>query len=148
MMSPLYQELHRWQVTPFVWGEMDCVLSIADWVEKVTGKDPAEALRGVYDSRGSCQRETGFLRNPIDTVERCLATIGGLPRVEKPAPGDIGIIMAHDAKGRLSPCGGLWLGEAWGFKTRNEDHGGKGAITIKPILIPKVLAIWGVGYEA
>lgn len=148
MMTPLYHELHRWSVNPFIWGELDCMLAVADWIELVTGKDPAAALRGVYDSRGSCQRETGFLRDPVATVDACLATIGGLPRVDTPSPGDIAVLLAHDHQGRLSPTGALWMGDCWGFKTRNEHYGGCGATTIKPILIPKVLAIWGVGYEA
>lgn len=147
-MTPLYRELHRWSVTPFVWGEMDCMLALADWVEQVTGKDPAAAIRGVYDSRGSCQRETGFLRNPVEAIEACLATIGGLPRVDAPSPGDVAVVMADNPDGRRSPCGALWMGDCWGFKTDNELYGGRGAITIKPLLVPQVLAIWGVGYAA
>ncbi len=82
-MTPLYQELHRWAAMPFIWGETDCMLCLADWVLHVKGHDPAADIRGTYDCRGSCQRETGFLRDPVGAVEKCLATIGDLPRVEE-----------------------------------------------------------------
>ncbi|WIY23357.1 DUF6950 family protein [Parasedimentitalea psychrophila] len=141
-MTPLYQELHRWAAKPFIWGETDCMLCLADWVLRVTGRDPAAAVRGVYDSRGSCQRETGFLRDPVMAVEACLATIGGLPRVDTPQPGDMAVLMVRDPDGRCSPCGALWLGSAWGCK------GPQGATTLSPQAVCDVLAIWGVGYEA
>lgn len=147
-MTPLYQELHRWAAMPFIWGETDCMLCLADWVLRVTGGDPAVDIRGTYDSRGSCQRETGFLRDPVGSVEKCLATIGGLPRVEEPKKGDVAVILARDADGRIGPCGAIWLGSAWGCK------GPSGTTTISPRAADVMLdgknvpAIWSVGYEA
>lgn len=141
-MTPLYQELHAWMAKPFIWGETDCMICLADWVLRVTGKDPAASIRGVYDSRGSCQRETGFLRHPVDAVETCLDTIGGLPRVSLPSPGDVAVLMLRDGEGGHAPCGGIWLGTAWGCK------GPSGTTTIKPAGVLEVLAIWGVGYDA
>ena len=144
-MKAVYIEMHRWMASPFIWGETDCMLSLADWVQRVHGVDPAADIRGTYDSRGSCQRETGFLRDPIAAVERCLASIGGLPRVEAPQEGDVGLIVHQEPDGRSTPCGALWLGAAWGCKGLN------GATTVKPGMA-KVMtdakgpAIWGVGY--
>lgn len=40
----------------FVWGSSDCCLFAADWVEMVTGVDPAADLRGKYDSAASAMR--------------------------------------------------------------------------------------------
>ena len=140
-MTPLYQELHRWAGLPFIWGESDCMLVCADWVARVRGLDPAASIRGTYDSRGSCQRETGFLRAPVAAVERCLATIGGLDRVASPRAGDMAVIVAAEPDGRISPCGALWLGRAWGCK------GQTGTVTLRPALVREVLAIWSVGYE-
>ncbi len=139
-MTPLYQELHRWMGLPFIWGETDCMLVCADWIERVRGQDPAAHLRGTYDSRGSCQRETGFLRDPIGAVESCLATIGGLDRVDEPQRGDMAVIRVHEPDGRVSPCGALWLGSAWGCK------GPTGATTLNPCAVVEVLAVWSVGY--
>ncbi|UWQ59970.1 hypothetical protein K3722_07520 [Leisingera caerulea] len=141
-MTPLYQELHRWMALPFIWGVTDCMLVLADWIERVQGADPAAHIRGTYDSRGSCQRETGFLRDPVEAVDRCLATIGGLARAKEPQCGDIAVIVIRDADGRVSPCGAVWLGTSWGCKSPN------GTTTLKPIAVLQVLAIWSVGYEA
>ena len=141
-MTPIYREIHGWMGKPFVWGETDCMLVLADWIARVRGVDPASAIRGTYDSRGSCQRETGFLRDPVAAVERCLATIGGLERVSAPRAGDMALILVREPDGRVSPCGALWLGEAWACK------GPSGATTIKPQAVIEVLAIWSVGYEA
>lgn len=141
-MTPLYQELHRWRSLPFIWGETDCMLVLADWIGRVRGADPAAHIRGTYDSRGSCQRETGFLRDPVGAVDRCLDTIGGLARVKEPQCGDIAVIVIRDADGRVSPCGAVWLGTSWGCKAPT------GATTLKPIAVLQVLAIWSVGYEA
>lgn len=147
-MSPLYHELHRWKSLRFIWGETDCMMCVADWILRVTGRDPAADMRGSYDSRGSCQRETGFLRDPVAAVEKCLATIGGLPRVQEPRKGDIAVILAWDAEGRVGPCGAIWMGDAWGCK------GPSGTTTINPRVAQVVHdengipAIWSVGYEA
>ncbi len=141
-MTPLYQELHSWMSKPFIWGETDCMLVLADWVARVKGADPAAHIRGMYDSRGTCQRETGFLRDPVAAVESCLDTIGGLERTDDPQPGDTAILMLREPDGRVSPCGGLWLGNAWGCK------GPHGTTTVHPSVVIEVLAIWSVGYEA
>lgn len=127
---------------PFIWGETDCILVLADWIERVRGADPAADIRGTYDSRGSCQRETGFLRDPVGVVEKSLATIGGLERTQEPLTGDIAILRLMESDGRVSPCGALWLGSAWGCK------GPSGATTLHPSNVVEVLAIWSVGYEA
>ncbi|MCB2130815.1 MAG: hypothetical protein KDE03_17550 [Rhodobacteraceae bacterium] len=141
-MTPLYREMHRWMGLPFIWGETDCMMVLADWIKAVRGQDPAADIRGTYDNRGGCQRETGFLRDPVAAVEKCLATIGGLERVCEPLPGDIALIVLTEPDGRVSPCGALWLGSAWGCK------GPHGATTLHPAAVIEVLAIWRVGYEA
>ena len=37
-----------WAETPFAWGSADCDLSVADYVIRATGIDPAEKWRGAY----------------------------------------------------------------------------------------------------
>ena len=45
VMSEHYRELHRWMSLPHIWGESDCIIVLADWVLRVRGVDPAEAVR-------------------------------------------------------------------------------------------------------
>lgn len=118
------------------------MMVLGDWIAAVRGADPVAHLRGTYDSRGSCQRETGFLRDPVAAVDAALAAIGGLDRADAPAVGDIAVLMAAEADGRVSPCGALWLGKSWALK------GQSGVVTMDPRMVPQVLAIWSVGYEA
>jgi hypothetical protein len=138
-MRAVYQELHRWAGLPFVWGETDCMLVLADWILRVRGVDPAAHVRGMYHDAGTCQRETGFLRDPVVAVDGCLATIGGLPKVSDPAEGDIAVLtLSVGPGGRVTTCGGLWLGQAWACK------GPTGATTIAPREVLEVMAVWRV----
>lgn len=36
--------------TPFKWGQSDCSTLAADWAHELTGRDPAAAYRGKYDT--------------------------------------------------------------------------------------------------
>jgi hypothetical protein len=60
----------------------------------------------------------------------------------------VAIILARDADGRVSPCGAIWMGSAWGCKGPN------GTTTINRRAASPLLcadgteAIWSVGYEA
>lgn len=140
-MTPLYQELHRWAGIPFIWGETDCFLCCCDWIKRVRGVDPAQDLRGTYDSRGSAQKETNYLRDPIGSIEKYLATIGGLERSDDLRKGDLGLIHIRESDGRISPFAAIWLGTAWACK------GPDGTTTIDGKAVG-VLAAWSVGYEA
>ncbi len=42
--------------TPLVWGKSDCLLTVADAVEAVTGNDPAKDIRGKYKSKTGAYR--------------------------------------------------------------------------------------------
>ena len=143
-MSPLYGLMHRWAATPFVWGQLDCALALADWHKVVHGADPAAHLRGTYFDAMSCQRTCGWFSRPVDVIENCLATVGGLPRVTTPSRGDVAVIQ-WPVQGRLAPVGAIWMGSAWGLKGCEEDCGGRGATTISP-RATEALAIWGMGY--
>ncbi len=138
-MTPLYQELHRWAGLPFIWGETDCFLVCCDWIARVTGIDPAADLRGTYDSRGSAHRETGYLRDPIGSMDRYLRPCG-FEQVKVRRPGDVALIVHREDDGRTSPFAALWLGEAWAVK------GPDGVTTLSPKMVLLVLAVWGVGY--
>lgn len=137
MISPLYAELNRWRITPWEWGRMDCVLSLADWCLAQGWPDPMADVRMTYHDRSSCQRETGFLREPLGITSRCFEGVAGLSVVASAAPGDIAILSF----GQYEHFGAVWAGShGWASK----DEGG--VTFYDPRLVPAVLRIWGVGY--
>lgn len=140
-MTPLYQEIHRWRGLPFQLGHTDCVLVLCDWVHRVKGHDPAAHIRGMYDDWQSCERVTGWVRDPVGAVDALWDTIGGLPRTQRPRPGDVAVIHAPSVD-RFRPAGALWMGACWACKSRD------GAVTLALDAVPQVMAIWSVGYEA
>ncbi|MGY9046057.1 hypothetical protein P775_14280 [Puniceibacterium antarcticum] len=142
-MTPLYAELHRWASLPFLWGESDCCLVVCDWVERVTGIDPARDLRMTYDSAGSCQRETGFLRDPLRITTQCMEGIAGLARTAAPVAGDVGVIKIL-LEGQVRPVAALCLGPAgWAVKSIQ-----RGTTTLAPSHVIGVMRAWSVGYSA
>lgn len=82
---------------PMVWGTCDCAMWVADWCVLVTGRDPAAAWRGRYDS------ERGYLRmiarlpgGLIGMADRGAASVG-IRQIDPAAarPGDVGAIRGR-----------------------------------------------------
>ena len=42
---------------PFKWGKNDCCLFAADWVELVSGQDPAKSFRGQYRTKNGAFKQ-------------------------------------------------------------------------------------------
>lgn len=140
-MTPLYAEINRWLTVPFRWGECDCMLVLADWVERQTGIDPARDLRLTYHDRSSCQRETRFLTDPLGVTTRCFEGVAGLARTGAPVAGDVAVVRVLQ-DGRPVTVGALCLGpdDGWAMKA---EHG---ATTVRQVV--EVLRAWRVGYAA
>jgi len=136
-MTPIYRELHRWSALPFTRGETDCATCIADWLMVCGWPDPMADVRGLYEDDLTCERATGFVRDPMGSVSRRLAAIG-LPRGNELRAGDVALIRV---RGIRLPVGALWTGQAWAAK------GPDGTTTIRPELVD-VLGFWSVGYSA
>ena len=136
-MDLLFAHINSWTVRPFLWGECDCCTVIADWVLEIHGSDPIADVRGLYNDPLSCERATGFIRTPVEAIERALATVGTFERTDTQQRGDIAVIRPLDGQSR--PTGALWTGTAWACK------GEHGATTYRPAAA-EVLAIWRIGY--
>jgi len=52
----IYEEYQRQKAIPFEWGVSDCGLFVADVTKLLTGRDPAEDIRGAYDSKVGYKR--------------------------------------------------------------------------------------------
>lgn len=85
-------------------GEHDCGLILADWIERVTGVDPAAAVRGTYQDEASLAALAGPLGLPR-LFDRILLA-GGLVRIEQPALGDCAMILPADDRPRGAICTG------------------------------------------
>lgn len=73
----------------FAWGERDCAMFVADWVHRVTGRDPAADLRGTYRGRVGADR---VARRGIVSIVARRARDAGFERTRDPVAGDIGIV--------------------------------------------------------
>lgn len=77
----------KWRITPFKWGEEDCLLSIANYVLECTGTDYGASFRDTYAT------EFGALAHIRDAGgEVALIDASGLPQTDAPARGDILLI--------------------------------------------------------
>jgi hypothetical protein len=78
---------------PFVWGETDCCLVLAEWWRINHGSDPAAHLRGTYSTEDECwsviDEAGGVLRVVSD-----IATTVQAETTTDPQPGDFGVVSA------------------------------------------------------
>jgi hypothetical protein len=73
-------------------GAHDCGLLCCDWIELLTDRDPAAALRGRYHDAASLRAVAGDWPLTFDRLMRA----AGLVRTDTPRLGDVAIVMAHD----------------------------------------------------
>ena len=136
-MSLLYAHLHRQSAVDFAWGEADCMTFGADWLVLCGWPDPMADVRGLYGDALTCERATGFIRDPVGVTGRRLAAIG-IVRGNQLHAGDVAIVRLP---GHPRPVGAIWLGEAWAVK------GERGTTTVHPQFVA-VEAFWSVGWRS
>lgn len=134
-MDTLYAHIHKWMSTPFIWGESDCMIVVADYVMALGYSDPAAKWRGKYDSALSCNRISGYLTDPVKPAVEGFTGI--LERTDNPQRGDVGVIRILDADGRVKGVGAVCLGNHWAVKSEHK------VICDTPI---EVLAAWRVDH--
>lgn len=125
----LEQFLEDMAATPFVDGQSDCALTIADWVMLAKGcPDPAHDLRGQYSTALGRERLLKR-RGGLKAVMAVCAGRAGLETTRKPKRGDIGIVSI--AGQRLAA---ICLGETWAAK-------GQGLVVERP---SRIIQAWSV----
>lgn len=94
---------------PFVPGECDCALTLADWVSSATGcSDPAADLRGAYTTMLGAARFIVASGGLVELVGRCAAR-AGLFHTDSPLRGDIGVVELDGAHlGGICTGDGVW----------------------------------------
>ena len=99
---------------PFVWGQCDCCLFAADWVQAKTGIDPASAMRGEYHSELGAReiiQSAGSLRELVGHN----LNAEGFFEAHVPQEGDIGLLrlpIHGETVGIRTSIG------RWAFKTK------------------------------
>jgi hypothetical protein len=114
MMDRLYQHLHLSMARPFEWSQSDCMMDVANYLELLTGFDCGKRFRGLYSDAASCQRVSGFLKNPIKPFADCIAEFP-LKETSEPKRGDVGVVTIFHER-RQTACGGIFLGDHWAMK--------------------------------
>jgi len=89
--------LERWHREPFAWGSSDCDLSMADYVQMLTGKDPAAAWRNQYRDEAGARAFIGCAGGNVHLVTRGMSSIGLLP-VSEPLRGDVVVVDLGSAQ--------------------------------------------------
>lgn len=116
---------------PFRWGEFDCCLFFADWIELRCGIDPAFDLRGMYSTEREMRRLVKARGGIMRLVGESVARAGYLPTTQ-PMLGDIGLVRIGLKRWRdrliMGPCGAIHIGgNLWAIKSADQ-----GQLAIQP----------------
>lgn len=104
----------------FEWGQHDCMLDIADWLDFANKKSGApsavaEEWRGLYASEQECDDLMDSLGG-FETAMRDEADRIGLPETAEPLPGDIGLLTVS---GQPKMLGGIMTpANRWRMRTQ------------------------------
>ncbi|ASY56497.1 hypothetical protein [Sinorhizobium sp. CCBAU 05631] len=110
-------------------GEVDCCLFLAAWAIWLGHSDPAQHLRGTYDSEDGFRAIIERAGSVSALVGSCVAVIGG-KNVQRPACGAFGVIGS--AGNIYRQFGAIHDGKRWNVRFKN----GVGFMAAAP------LAIW------
>jgi hypothetical protein len=124
---------------PFVWGETDCCLFVADWVREVTGIDPAAEWRGCYWSLRTARRLCRHHGGIVAAICREMDAL--FSRTDDPLPGDVGIVRApvgvRDGRLVQQEVGAIRTGDLWTVKGRTGVGGADFPLVAAWRILPK-----------
>ncbi len=104
MAEGLTAFLQRTWERPFVWGESDCTLWVADWCKARWGMDPAGAFRGRYSTQAEAERLTA--RGLAVTVRPYMTFAREKEAADE---GDVGVVIVDGKETSAIRAGGQWL---------------------------------------
>lgn len=123
--------LDAYREKPWRPGHVDCCLFLASWAIWLGYRDPAEHLRGTYDSEDGFRLHIKQAGSVVSLVGFCAARINA-KRLQRPACGSIGVIGSETNINHQ--FGAIFDGSQWLVRFIN----GVGPMTAKP------LAIWAI----
>lgn len=106
MAQILTDTLRTWKATPFEWGRADCLVSVLEYAERLTGRRLRDRPSHTcpQSALAWAQARGGFVQC-FDIIANDL----GLVRRETPLAGDVGLIDLH----RLGYVGALRTPHFW-----------------------------------
>ncbi len=113
----------------FAWGQRDCVLFCTDWVNAVTGADPAARWRGSYNSEAEAQ---AIIDGFGSLVKLCDEGYAGILERCEPELALVGVIISGEGD-----IGAIRSGKSWVFLTER----GIGRVRLD---LANCLAAWGL----
>ena len=121
--------LEAMAATPFVDGQSDCALTIADWAMVATGcADPAGHLRGRYHNALGRERLLRRLGGLETVIGEC-ARRAGLSETANPVRGDVGLVRLNG-----QDLAAICVGRRWAIKSSR-------GVVVEPV---EVLRAWSV----
>lgn len=94
------------QARAFSWGEFDCVLFAAAWVERMTGQDFVKEYRGYKTKRGAISRLKKVAGGGV--IEAAIKTLGDpLPTPLLARRGDVVAVSVFTPDGDEEPAIGV-----------------------------------------
>jgi hypothetical protein len=124
------------QAVPHVWGASDCALLLGDWAVANGHPDPADHLRGTYDSEEACRALLVAAGGLPAVVRGCAARIG-LRALREPSFGAVGVIGSAINQSRQ--WAGIWQGHRWMVRWLSPDGRPTWAL-----FSAKPLAMWAI----
>lgn len=94
-----------------VYGERDCLLWPALWVQIRTGVDGGAEWRGTYHDEEGCLAVLEAAGGFLAVMERGVAVVG-LEEASEPQRGDIAVVRVRVARGEPF-VGAICLGDGW-----------------------------------
>jgi hypothetical protein len=98
---------------PWRWGECDCTMVVATWIERITGVDPLKSYRGTYhtplEARRTAKLAGGFLPALGELFDGA-----GLERTQDFETGDVAAVNAGLHERYIMPVVGCVLAIRFG----------------------------------
>ncbi len=114
LRDKLMSFLDRAAKWPFEWGQHDCMLEVADWLDHACGMDTASRWRGTYAS----EAELDAILAEHGTLEEAMreeANAAGLHEAAEPLFGDVALVLPS---GQEKPLGAILMPSGrWRMKT-------------------------------
>lgn len=80
------------EATQFAWATWDCMTTLANWAQRLTGIDPAANLRGLYDSEEGWRRIAAERGGQVQLLADCAGRAGMIHAVEPLEAGDVALV--------------------------------------------------------